>query len=159
MSVIPAMGHWLISVNYDPTGLAWADMFDNVVLGWAVDDATAVPLPVIIGSLPPAAPATDPVVSPQWANLWEDATGSGNVLIPDIWRGNLMGLFDWLATNNGATRKVRGNFVKDALATAWGQWAAQHPDLVWDGVTTVVRKSDAVKERHVAQDHQRQHQD
>jgi hypothetical protein len=118
----------LLSMNYDPTGLAFVDLFDNPIIGWVIDETGAVePLPAIIGALPPAAPDTAPIVSPQWAHL------QAAVFVPDVWRGTLDEFFAWLATNNGATRLVRGNFVDGKLSNTWRAWAAAHPAQVWDG--------------------------
>jgi hypothetical protein len=130
-SSVPASGYSIISLEYDATGLAWADMWDNEVLSWVIDQSGSVgATPIIIGSLPPPAPDTDPVVSPQWIAVGE---GNGRVIIPDLWRGDLNSLFTYLATNNGATRKLRGNFVRPQIDNQWRIWVSQNPDLVWDG--------------------------
>jgi hypothetical protein len=116
----------LLSLNYDPSGLAWVELYDNPILGWVIDETGAVePLPAIIGALPPAAPDTAPILSPQWAHL----AGPG-LYVPDMWRGALDDFFAWLAGNNGATRQLRGFFVDGKLANAWRGWAAGHPDQV-----------------------------
>lgn len=140
MSVIPAIKHFIISVEYEPvSGLDWADMWDNAVLGWMVDDSPGNslqastptdPQPVVIGSLPPLAPAAvGAVASPQWVSVYKEG-----VIMPQLWRGNLPGFFEYLSQNHGANRRLRGNFVSDMIAESWAQWAAQHPEFVWDGV-------------------------
>jgi hypothetical protein len=118
----------LISMNYDPTGLAWVDLFDNPILGWVIDETGAVgPQPAILGVLPPPAPDTAPIFSPQWAHL------QIAVFVPDLWRGSIHDFFTWLASNNGAERKVRGLFVDGKLSNAWRSWATGHAGQVWDG--------------------------
>ena len=79
-------------------------MFDNSLIGWLVDDdmQTDPPFPIAIGSLPPEAADTAPVLSPQWALVENDAV----VLVPDKFRGTVDRPTTWLATNNGATRKI-----------------------------------------------------
>lgn len=143
MTVIPTVEHFIISMEYEPvSGLDWADMWDNVVLGWVVDDLPtaelrpaggpdrADPQPIVVGSLPPLAPdAAGMVASPQWVSVYKEG-----VIMPQLWRGNLPGFFEYLSQNNGANRRLRGNFVSDIIAESWAQWAAQHPEFVWDGV-------------------------
>jgi hypothetical protein len=114
----------IISCNYDGTGLEWVDMFDNPALGWLVDETTGFSNPIITGSLPPHAPATDPILSPQWAHIHIDS-----VFVPDKWRGGVMNFFTWLATNGGAQRKVRGNFMATNLLYALDSWRQQNPGL------------------------------
>jgi hypothetical protein len=124
----------IISCNYDPTGLAAVDLFDNPVMGWLIDEtqsarsAVAVPpiveMPIITGTMPPAAEATGAILSPQWAHVVADS-----VYVPDAWRGRLSDFFTWIATNNGAQRKVRGNFRNSSLNYALATWAASNPAL------------------------------
>jgi hypothetical protein len=115
----------IISAEYDPSGEnAWADMWDNTVIGWAVPDAGGAPTPVIIGSLPPPVTAE---VAPQWILIhgtW--------ATVPDKWRGRLFDLFDFL-TNDG-TRQLRGNFSTHQVANTWELWSNQHPEAVWPGL-------------------------
>jgi hypothetical protein len=130
-STVPAQGHSVISLEYDESGLVWADMWDNEVLSWVIDQSGAVqPQPVILGGMQAAVRATDPVASPQWVAVGD---GNGNVIIPNLWRGDLNGLFTYLATNNGATRKLRGNFMRPRIDNQWRLWSNQNPGLVWDG--------------------------
>jgi hypothetical protein len=51
------------------------------------------PAPVIIGALPTPAPDTGPVSAPQGGAL-------------AAWRGSFAEFLDWLATNNGASRRL-----------------------------------------------------
>ena len=106
---------------------AWCDLFDNRCLGWVVDESsTAEPKPVTVGSLPPAAPDTAPVLSPQWVEVH-----GGHTFVPDQFRGGPFELFDWLATNNGAARQIGGAGLRDGgLTNEFNRWADQHPDLV-----------------------------
>ena len=116
----------LFSVEYDATGLALATIYDNPLLGWAVDDTTpANPMPVIVGILPTPAPATGPILSPQWAKYYE-----GFIFVPNLWRGAITDFFTWLATNNGATRKLSGRLVTRDGLNAWQAWSQQFPQLV-----------------------------
>lgn len=113
----------LVSMNYDPTGKAWVELFDNQPIGWAVDDTDlSHPLPVIIGSLPPAAPDTAPIASPQWA-----VYGGGVVAVADVVRLPPREFFTWLATNGGATRLVRSSMVSADLNQAFHQWNGGAP--------------------------------
>jgi hypothetical protein len=116
----------LISVNYDGTGKAWADVFENTIFGWGIDPADlGHPIPIILGSLPPVAPDTMPTFSPQW--LWRRA--KNNVLIAaDIWRGNGAQFFEYLAKNGGAQRKLR-NFAP-SLQRDYDEFKRQNPTLI-----------------------------
>ena len=40
-----------------------------------------------------------------------------------------MNFFTWIASNNGAVRKVRGNFMSSSLASALNTWAQQNPGM------------------------------
>lgn len=143
MSTVPTPdGDLIISLEHDPSGAAaWADMWDSRVLGWIVDDRAASdlaqvprtqpqtqPQPAIIGALPPPAPDTAPVISPQWVSVYKD-----QVIVPNQWRGPLDQLFTWLATNNGAQRQLRGNFLNPDIVNVWRSWTAHNAALVWPG--------------------------
>jgi hypothetical protein len=104
---------------YGDPGLVWVILHDNDILGWTVGEPV---VPIILGSLPPAAPATDPILSPVWAQY-----SNGTVFVPDLWRGALAAFFTHIATNNGAQRKVYANFYTSELASAWRQWAGGNP--------------------------------
>jgi hypothetical protein len=114
----------VISCNYDATGLAWVDLFDNPPVSWIIDETSGQGRPVVAGSLPPPPPATAPVLSPTWAHLHTDS-----LYVPDMWRGGMMNFFTWLASNNGATRLVRGNFMSINLASAMETWRQQNPGM------------------------------
>ena len=78
--IIPdTSGALLFSVEYDATGLATATVYDNPLLGWAVDDTATQPTPVIIGILPLMPPSTAPIISPQWAKYYENY-----IFVPDV---------------------------------------------------------------------------
>jgi hypothetical protein len=51
------------------------------------------------------------------------------VYVPDLWRGTIPDFFTWLATNNGAQRKVRANFKDSRLQYALQLWSTQNPAL------------------------------
>jgi hypothetical protein len=111
----------IVSMNYDPTGLAWVALFDNSALGWSVDDLDpSHPVPVMIGSLPPAAPDTAPVLSPQWA-----VYQAGYIVVPDVIRMLPSDFFEWLRSNNGAVRQVQSQMKYYDLVNAFGQWSGQ----------------------------------
>jgi hypothetical protein len=114
----------IVSCNYDPTGLEWVDLFDNPALGWLVDEDTSEAVPVVVGTAPPPAADTGAVLSPTWAHFADES-----LYVPDVWRGQLIDFFTWLATNNGAQRKVRANFRSGRLKTAMEQWGQQNPSL------------------------------
>src|SRR5215203_3066159 len=91
--VVPAaQNQLLIILKYDATGMEWVDLFDNVLVGWVVDDSGSQssgpapqsfePAPRAIGSLPPLAPDTAPVISPQWAVMMPEV-----VFVPNLYRG------------------------------------------------------------------------
>jgi hypothetical protein len=114
----------IISIEYDPTGLAWARLYDSYAVGWLIDETTLVPtkpappdvtgahapFPLIIGSLPSVAPDTTPIVSPQWAKLVGQM-----VFIPDLWRGALPDFFTQLATKLWAA--IAGGLISTDWAT------------------------------------------
>lgn len=104
---------------YGEPGKTWVILHDNPILGWS---DTAPVTPVIIGSMPADAPATDPILSPTWAQYV-----NGMLFVPDMWRGGPAEFFTLVAGNNGATRKVYANFYTPALASAFNQWAQTHP--------------------------------
>jgi len=123
MLVLPSDSQQLLlSCNYDETGLAWVDIFDNPLLGWIADETGAAEVaPVVVGLLPPASVDTSPVLSPRWAHCVVPS-----VYVPDLWRGDLNSFFTWLATNNGAQRLVRGNFRNPNVANAMMFWASNN---------------------------------
>lgn len=113
----------IVSFNYDPSGKAWVECFDNAPLGWAVDDVDlSHPEPVVVGSLPPASADTAPIMSPVWAQF----TG-GYLVVPDIVRLLPGDFFTWLATNNGASRQVRSSMKSADLNQAFRQWTGGAP--------------------------------
>jgi hypothetical protein len=133
-TVLPiASSALLIACTYDPTDLAWCSMADIAVVGWLADtgDAMAPGSPVILGTMPPAAPDTTPVLSPLWAMregpdwLWYASPGV-------TFSGTVHQLLDFLATNNGATRQLYGDFLDPVLAVSWTEWAAGNPSLALD---------------------------
>jgi hypothetical protein len=128
--IVAARGDVVISMDYGPTALDWVDLYDNRCVGWNVDDGLPVAheaVPVIVGQLPTdRSSETAPVISPQWAESTQ-----GGVIVPDMWRGSLYDFFTWLATNNGAARRLRAKFtLSEADMSAWANWAARNPSLV-----------------------------
>jgi hypothetical protein len=87
------------------------------------------PLPIILGSLAKASPDTAPIASPQWGK-YDDPV----VFLPDTGRLGLSEFLTWLATNNGAARRI-GSMValSKSLSDGYQQWAGMHPDLAFAG--------------------------
>src|SRR4051812_26289343 len=129
--VPPSPDEGIITLNYDGSGLAWVDLWDNAIIAWVIDanDVSVAPSPRILGTFPPAPPDTSPVLTPSWAAI----TRAGNVFIPDTWRGTFYDFLTWLATNNGAQRKVIGNgLARSRVAETYRTWATNHPNLTLD---------------------------
>lgn len=131
MSIIPPRpADAVITLEYEPdAGVDWADMWDNNVMGWSVaDDGSTPPVPVILGTFPPEPPDSGEVISPAWVSVFGTWA-----IVPDKWRGRLLDLFDFLSKNNGAQRKLRGNFQTRDVSVAWQAWVSANPELVWEG--------------------------
>lgn len=123
--IISAQGDLIISMDYSPNALDWADLYDNRCIAWEADVGAPV-IPVVVGKLPTDRSAdTPPVISPQWVDCSQES-----VIVPDLWRGSLYDFFTWLATNNGATRKLRGKFLNNQIVATWESWKARNPNLV-----------------------------
>jgi hypothetical protein len=119
----------ILIMRYDPTGLAWCELDEAAAVSWVVDAAaptTTQPVPVIIGPWPTPPPNTAPVVSPAWIarefaiRFVEPSTAT---------RGDLPTLLTFIATNNGAQRKLWCKFEDWGMATAFQAWATSHPSL------------------------------
>jgi hypothetical protein len=126
-TIAAAPGTLMMSMEYDPSGLVWAMLHDNVAVGWSVDDSNkpVPPVPLSIRPLPLPPPKTDPVLSPTWA-VRQGLTW----FVPSLWRGSSAAqLFTQIATNNGAQRQLYADFADGALLTEWQQWAALNPTL------------------------------
>ena len=100
------------------------------LVGWAFDNQTpSLPVtPVAMSGLPPAPPATGPVVSPQWAVTYP----GGNFVFAqgDAFVGIFRDFLTWLATNNGARRRLTVDITGPGLLDEWHDWARFNPDLV-----------------------------
>jgi hypothetical protein len=116
----------LIGCVYDPTGLQWCKLRDDMVLAWVVDESSAgkAPVPVTLNGLPPVGPSTAPVLSPPWV-----VKQGAAFILPDATRGGVFDLFDFLAGNNGASRQLFGDFADNALAAEFKTWGATNPAL------------------------------
>ena len=128
LAVSPESLGGLLVMTYDATGLATVHVDGWPLLGWNMDATNPInPQPVTIGNpLAGTPPNTGAIKSPEWAYVVsEDA-----VYVPDTWRGTLAEFFTWLATNNGANRKVSTWFTFPRVANAWNIWARENPDLV-----------------------------
>jgi hypothetical protein len=68
------------------------------------------------------------VKSPQWVQVIGKFA-----IVPNLWRGELEDLWGWLATNNGASRQLRGNFIYDDALNSFANWANDNPTMVWQG--------------------------
>jgi hypothetical protein len=127
-------GNYLLTFNYNdasvgPPGTVWVMVHDNPVMAWLVDIAgDAVPIPQVLPGLPPPPPNTGSIVSPNWAHYLD-----GWVIAPNLLRGRLPDLLTFITTNNGATRKIYGNFVHPRLAIDYAAWAANNPGLILSG--------------------------
>lgn len=118
----------IISIEYAPDN-SWCNMWDNEVVAWLIDtEGGGEPLPQVIGTLPPEKTGTDPILSPQWARLRGTA-----IIVPNLWRGEVADFFDWLSTNNGASRQLKGNFLDATPLNAFADWANDNPTMVWPG--------------------------
>ena len=117
----------IVSVSYSGDAVTWAKLFDNQALGWLVDESGGTaPVPLMIGTLPPAAESD--IASPQWGEFVDPY-----IAIPDQARMEFSEFLTWLATNNGASRKLGSGLLSPALANHYQQWAALNPDLAFEG--------------------------
>lgn len=106
-------------------GADWVILHDNPVMSWIIDEAGATPpIPVILGSMPLAPPDTGEVASPPWAV--RDKSG---IFVPDTMRGSPNEFFNFVASNNGATRKLYAEFMDTNMAIAWNEWSSVNPEI------------------------------
>ena len=117
-------GSLLVTFDYNDTvagdpALVWVIIHDNPIIAWSLTEPIA---PIIIGSMPLPAPDTSPIKSPPWGQYV-----GGTLYIPDVARGNATAMFNAIAFNNGANRKLYANFINSDLASAWRQWAENNP--------------------------------
>jgi hypothetical protein len=127
-AVPPVTGSLLVTCEYDASGLEYVILHDNIVLAWLIDTTgVGPPWPVVVGSFPPAATGTAPIISPPW--VVREGGPSGTFFAPDLARGTALELFNALATNNGAQRKLYANFAETSLINSWNEWKAANPSL------------------------------
>jgi hypothetical protein len=129
-TIVPAdSGTIIVSIEYSENGLDWARLYDNECIAWAVDGSSMPmpPRPSIIGTLPLLAPDTSPILSPQWVKFIGSA-----VMVPNVWRGLPVDFFEWLATNNGASRRLDARFgISGQMHDGFTAFARSNPDLVY----------------------------
>jgi hypothetical protein len=131
-TVVPStQNELLITIAYDNKGTDWADLKDNHILAWVIDsnEPPNPPEPRSITVYPYSEnpPITEPIVTPNWAVGFIDT-----IYVPDIFRGSPLEFYTWLATNNGAQRKVGGaNLRNEQLVNTFDQWSRQNPNLVY----------------------------
>jgi hypothetical protein len=119
----------LITLTYDATGLATVTVCAWPLIGWITDQANPInSVPVVMGNPLTTPPATGAVLSPQWAQAIDE--NSIYVPTPTPWRGMLGQFLTWIATNNGAHRKIIGQFTVPPLSNAYNAWARSNPALV-----------------------------
>jgi hypothetical protein len=118
---------------------------DHAVLGWTVDMADpGNVLPRINDRLPAPAPDTSPIISPRWAYLeTRGSTVAGVIENPWVclpgplttaWRGSMTEFLDFLATNNGAVRKLESKLALSRAAyNTFLEWSRSHLDLIMSG--------------------------
>jgi hypothetical protein len=130
-SVMGELGGGLITFVYDATGLANVTACAWPLVGWVYDLAAPTnPSPIVMGNPIKTPPATGAILSPPWAHVVNEFacyvpdTGNGG------WRGTFAQLMTWLATNNGAHRKIIGQFTVPPLMNAWTLWSRDNKSLV-----------------------------
>lgn len=144
MAVIPpTAGEIVLTFLYGADSVV--DMYDNHVLGWYFNDTSSTddpsaPWPCIVSPLqPPGTMTYKPpgsgggeggsggmdILSPVWVAIFREKA----VAAHGVWTGSPVSVFDFIATNNGAQRKLRGNFVFPLVVTAWAQWKSRNPGM------------------------------
>ena len=153
-------GSAIITFEYDPTGLAWCIMRDNPCVGWGVDPEALTPqapnkpepvaaIPIIAGEMPEAPPDTAPVLSPSWAQFVPAING---VFVPDTRsRGSLVDMFEFVASNNGADRKLWAEFASPQIAAEYSNWRARFPSHALDAKPAPQAKHSTEHRRHAPQ--------
>jgi hypothetical protein len=120
----------LLRLTYDPTGLRWVAMQTAPVVAWAFDEnnpLTPGTTPIGIANMQPAPPNTGPILSPQWAVIYPDAT----VFVDgEVWCGEFDDFLLWLATNNGANRTLSAQLAMPALVNIWNDFTRSYPEYV-----------------------------
>jgi hypothetical protein len=123
----------LITMVYDPTGLATVTVCAWPIIGWTFDVSNPInPAPIVMGNPVAVPPATGAILSPPWAHVVNEFA----IYIPASsstvggWRGTLGQLLTWLATNNNAKRKIIGQFTVPPLSNAYNDWARANQSLI-----------------------------
>lgn len=132
-AVAPMTGSLLITCVYNAheedgiaAGLAWCHLFDNPVYAWMVDPAGSPITPVILGTLPDwTPPDTGDIKSPRWA-----VREQREIFIADLARGDMHWFLNFIAYNNGASRKLYADFSDTNLVQAWHGWKSGNPTMV-----------------------------
>jgi hypothetical protein len=128
-SIMSGVAGGLITLTYDVTGLANVTACAWPLIGWAFDPANAInPIPIVMGNPLLTPPATGAILSPPWAHVIDE--NAIYVPTPISWRGTLGQLLTWLATNNGAHRKIIGQFTVPPLSNAYQTWARANASLI-----------------------------
>lgn len=127
-SVVEDLASVLV-MTYDPTGTQWVRVSSWPIIAWTYDLSNPVnPKPMTIGNPIKTPPSTGAIASPAWAYcLGPDAVFVSDEF--DEWRGTLAEFFDWIATNNGASRKVDAWFTWPALLNVWNKWSYGKPGI------------------------------
>lgn len=139
MTVIPAQPtDLLITLQYfsDDTGDV-VEMWDHHVIGWYFGNAVNPndAWPCIVSDIPGGAAMTKPpdppvsgeVQSPPWIALF----GEKAIAAYGVWTGSPVAVFEYLATNNAANRKLKSNFVYPPVMVAFAQWRNANSNYVW----------------------------
>ena len=128
----------LLRLDYDATGRASVTILGGPVVSWLVDPTTPTAAPIPIGLAPPPTPPpnTGAIQSPPWALSYGALISQHGHLVAvvatpdDSFIGTLPDFFTWLATNNGATRKLSARLGLPTMVNIWNLWARDNPDLV-----------------------------
>jgi hypothetical protein len=144
MTVIPAQPNDLvITMQYfEDDGGEVVEMWDHHVIGWYFGNSTNPndAWPCIVSDIPGGVAMTKPdppepsgeVQSPPWIAVFcQGDTPVKAIATYGIWTGSPAAVFDYLATNNSANRRLKSNFVYPPVMVAFSQWRNANPNNVW----------------------------